>query len=309
MSNSKPDWLKKRLSLNYNNIKEVKKLVDASNLHTVCQSAKCPNIFECFSKKCATFMLMGNRCLRNCAFCGISHKHPLPLDENEPRNVAIAASKMGLRYVVLTSVTRDDLTDCGAEHFVKTIREIKKMIPSCQIECLIPDLKGNKNHLRKIVSQPINVLNHNIETIKKNYPQIRPTANYHTSLNILKEAKKIKKDITTKSGFMVGLGETMEELKVLLEDLNKADCDMVTIGQYLSPSLEHIAVKKYYSSKEFEYLEKLAKEIGIQSVTSGIFVRSSFNAALMLKGIGKTTNGNIKKVYKPVQEQRDTRFV
>lgn len=286
MSNSKPDWLKKRLSLNYDNIKEVKKLVEASNLNTVCQSAKCPNIFECFSKKCATFMLMGSRCLRNCAFCGISNKHPLPLDKHEPRNVAIAVSKMGLKYVVLTSVTRDDLPDCGAEHFVKTIQEIKKIKPACQIECLIPDLKGNKNHLKKIVSQPITVLNHNIETIKKNYPQVRPTANYQTSLNILKEAKKIKRDVYTKSGFMVGLGETLEDIKVLLEDLSKADCDMVTIGQYLSPSLDHIAVKKYYSSKEFEDLEKLAKKTGIQSVISGIFVRSSFNAALMLKGIG-----------------------
>jgi len=280
---SKPDWLKKRLSLSNTNISEVKKLVEKSNLHTVCQSAKCPNIFECFSKRNATFMLMGNQCSRNCAFCGIDSKRPLPLDKNEPRNVALAASEMGLKYVVLTSVTRDDLPDGGAQHFALTIREIKKRLPDCHIECLIPDLKGNTDHLEKIVSQQVDILNHNMETIEKNYPKIRPGASYQTSLNILRQAKKARKDMYTKSGFMVGLGESPEEIEVLLRDLKEVDCDIVTIGQYLRPSKNNIRVEKYYTPEEFEDLSRLAKKVGIKSVISGVFVRSSYHASELLK--------------------------
>lgn len=283
MLDSKPDWLKKRLSLNNPNIDEIKRLVEDSKLHTVCQSAKCPNIFECFSKRSATFMLMGDRCLRKCAFCGIDSQKPFAPDKSEPRNVAIAASKMGLKYVVLTSVTRDDLPDGGARHFVLTIQELKKMIPDSQIECLIPDFRGNINNLKEVVSQPIAILNHNIETIENNYPRIRPGANYNTSLDILREAKKIRRDIYTKSGFMVGLGETFKEVEVLLKDLNKADCDIVTIGQYLRPSENNIEVSKYYSDEEFEKLGNLAKQAGIKSVISGIFVRSSYHASRLLK--------------------------
>ncbi|MGM0365504.1 MAG: lipoyl synthase [Actinomycetota bacterium] len=283
MLNNRPDWLKKRIILNNANISEIKKLVEGSNLHTVCQSARCPNIFECFSKRTATFMLMGNRCTRNCAFCGIDSKEPFKLDENEPRNVSIAAVEMGLKYVVLTSVTRDDLPDGGARHFVRTIREIKERLPDCRIECLIPDLKGNIGHLKKIVSQNIAVLNHNMETIERNYPNIRPGARYDTSLKILMEAKKARPDIYTKSGFMVGLGESLKEIEVLLRDLKEVDCDIISIGQYLRPSVNNIGVEKYYTPDEFEQIARLAKEVGIKSVASGAFVRSSYKASLLLK--------------------------
>jgi len=283
LSDHRPDWLKKRLSLDNNVIKEVKSLIEESNLHTVCQSANCPNIFECFSKRSATFLLMGDRCSRNCAFCSIDSKKTLPLDENEPVNIGITASKMGLRYVVLTSVTRDDIADGGAQHFSLTVKEIKKRIPGCLIECLIPDFGGNKESLRTIVSQPISVLNHNIETIERNYSKIRPGADYRASLEILKEAKKIKKGLYTKSGFMVGLGETMDEVGLLLKDLHEVDCDMVTIGQYLSPTRNNINVTKYYSNEEFEELRELAEMAGIKNVISGAFVRSSYKASLLLK--------------------------
>jgi lipoic acid synthetase len=282
---SKPEWLKKKICLNSSNINDVKSLLIGLNLHTVCQSAKCPNIFECFSRKTATFMLMGNICTRNCAFCGIEKGKPLLLDNKEPENTAKAALNMGLDYVVLTSVTRDDLEDGGAKHFGRTVREIKKVMLESRVECLIPDLKGSLKNLEILLYSGPDVLNHNIETVERNYRLIRKSADYKRSINILKNSKIIIPDILTKSGFMLGLGEGREEIYQLLFDLKNADCDIITIGQYLSPGPKNFPVQKYYSPEEFEEIKREAENFNFKSVISGVFVRSSYNAAKVFSEI------------------------
>lgn len=278
----KPGWLKKKIALNNTNIDKVKKLLEKSHLHTVCQSAKCPNIFECFSKKTATFMIMGDTCTRNCSFCGVDKGRPKVLDVAEPENIAKAAKEMGLSYVVITSVTRDDLPDGGARHFAKTVKEVKKLLPDSPIECLIPDFGGDINSLKIVLEQDLTVLNHNMETIYRNYPSIRKKANYKTSLNILKNSKRIKPDIYTKSGFMLGLGETKKEIIELLSDLKEVGCDIITIGQYLRPSLANIPVQKYYTPQEFEEIKTIAEGFKFKTVTCGVFVRSSYCAREVL---------------------------
>jgi lipoic acid synthetase len=275
----KPGWLKKKISLNNKNILKVKNLLADLNLHTVCQSAKCPNIFECFSSSTATFMLMGDICTRNCAFCGVSSGKPLQLDLSEPEKIALAAKDMSLKYIVLTSVTRDDLTDGGAGQFINTILEIKKILPGSIIECLIPDFNGNKDSIAALLEVEFEVLNHNIETIKKNYGAIRNKADYDQSLDVLKYAKRNKPAIITKSGFMLGLGEKRKEIISLLEDLKAAEVDIITIGQYLQPSQDNVAVQKYYTPDEFEELRDIALNIGFQYAVSGSFVRSSYQAS------------------------------
>lgn len=275
----KPDWLKKKIAINSGNIEQVKDLLLNLNLHTVCQSAKCPNIFECFSKKTATFMILGDICTRNCSFCAVKSGGPLKLDNNEPGNVAAAIKSLKLEYAVLTSVTRDDLEDGGAGHFGKTVKEIKKLLPEIKVECLIPDFKGNIENLRILLNEDLDVLNHNIETVKSNYKKVRPMADYERSLNILKSAKKIKPQVLTKSGFMLGLGEKEKEIKELLKDLKDAECDIVTIGQYLSPSEKNYPVKKYYTDSEFEFFRTFAQKLSFKYVFSGIFVRSSYKAS------------------------------
>jgi len=279
----KPDWVKKKIRLNNANIDEVKNLLDNSHLHTVCQSAMCPNIFECFSKKTATFMIMGDICTRNCSFCGVKKGKPGELDENEPENIAKAAKEMGLNYIVVTSVTRDDLPDGGAGHFAKTIRKIKKLIPGSKVECLIPDFNGNIDNLKVVLEQDLVVLNHNVETIYRNYPVVRGKADYRTSLNILSSSKKIKPEIYTKSGFMLGLGESREEIIELLSDIKKTGCDIITIGQYLRPSPANTPVQKYYTPQEFEEIKDIAKSFKFKAAASGVFVRSSHNADSILK--------------------------
>jgi lipoic acid synthetase len=276
----KPGWLKKKISLNNKNILKVKNLLADLNLHTVCQSAKCPNIFECFSSSTATFMLMGDICTRNCAFCGVSSGKPLQLDLSEPEKIALAAKDMSLKYIVLTSVTRDDLTDGGAGQFINTILEIKKKLPGSIIECLIPDFNGNRDSIAALLEVEFEVLNHNIETIKKNYGAIRNKADYDLSLDVLKYAKRNKPAIITKSGFMLGLGEKRKEIISLLEDLKAAEVDIITIGQYLQPSQDNVAVQKYYTPDEFEELRDIALNIGFQYAVSGSFVRSSYQASI-----------------------------
>ncbi len=283
--NRKPDWLKKKIRVDSSNINQVRNLTYGSHLNTVCQSAKCPNIFECFGKKTAAFMLMGNTCTRNCGFCGIKSGEPEILDSNEPFRVANAVKEMGLKYVVITSVTRDDLPDGGVSHFAKTVSEIKKLNLELKVECLIPDFKGNINNLKILLAEDLDVLNHNIETIKKNFSKVRKCANYETSLNILKSAKLLKPDIYTKSGFMLGLGESRKGIVELLSDLKEADCDIVTIGQYLRPSESNIPVKKYYRPEEFERIKELAESFNFKAVASGIFVRSSYGADIILEGV------------------------
>ena len=281
----KPDWLKKRISLNNLNISRVRNLICSLQLNTVCQSAKCPNIFECFSKKTATFMLMGDICTRNCGFCGIKSGMPKTLDEEEPYRVARAVKEAELKYVVITSVTRDDLSDGGSSHFAKTVIEIRKLNPSTRIECLIPDFKGDIRNLEVLLKQHPDVLNHNMETVRRNYNRVRKGADYETSLNILKSVKSIKTDIHTKSGFMLGLGETGKEIVQLLSDLREAGCDIVTMGQYLKPSGSNLSVEKYYRPEEFEDLEKLAKSFNFEAVMSGVFVRSSYGADIIMRKI------------------------
>jgi len=283
----KPEWLKKTVSLNNSNINQVKDLLANLKLNTVCQSAKCPNIFECFSKKTATFMLMGNICTRNCAFCGVRSGKPQKLDGFEPKNIAKAVKEMGLSYIVLTSVTRDDLEDGGAKHFAKTVREIKITDPNLKVECLIPDFKGSKENLKILLDVKPDVLNHNLETIKRNYKTIRDHASYNRSLDILKNSKILNPGVLTKSGFMLGLGEEIEEILELLHDLESANCDIVTIGQYLQPSKENYPVQKYYSGEEFEKIKNLASSFNFKSVVAGIFVRSSYEAASTINEINK----------------------
>jgi lipoic acid synthetase len=284
----KPEWLKKTVSLNNSNINQVKDLLTNLKLNTVCQSAKCPNIFECFSKKTATFMLMGNICTRDCAFCGVSSGKPQNLDKTEPENVAKAVKEMGLAYIVLTSVTRDDLEDGGAKHFAKTVKEIKHTDNNIKIECLVPDFKGSKENLKILLDVRPDVLNHNLETIKRNYKTIREHANYNGSLDILKNSKDINPEVLTKSGFMLGLGEEIEEILELLHDLESTNCDIVTIGQYLQPSKENYPVQKYYSSEEFEKIKNLASSFNFKSVVAGIFIRSSYEAASTINEINNT---------------------
>jgi len=278
----KPPWLKKKISLNNSNISKVKKLLDSSHLHTVCQSAKCPNIYECFSKKTATFMLMGDICTRNCGFCGVESGRPGPPDSKEGENIARAVKEMGLLYVVLTSVTRDDIDDGGASHFYETVRCIKELNPDTKVECLIPDFKGNITSLKKVLSGELDVLNHNVETVKDNYPKVRKNADYRRSLKLLKNTKEIRPDIYTKSGFMLGLGETIEKIKELLEDLKESDVDIITIGQYLQPSLDNIEVSKYYKPEEFEGIKKTAMEMGFAAVEAKPLIRSSYCAEAVL---------------------------
>jgi lipoic acid synthetase len=278
----KPPWIKKKISLDNSNISEVKRLIDSSHLHTVCQSAKCPNIFECFSRKTSTFMLMGDICTRNCAFCGVEGGKPGPLDRDEPENIARAVKEMGLKYVVITSVTRDDLDDGGASQFLETVNAIKKLDPQVRVECLIPDLGGDEKSLKKLLSGRLDVLNHNVETVRQNYGKARKQADYSRSLNVLLQAKKIRPDIYTKSGFMLGLGETRQQVTALLKDLKANKVDIITIGQYLQPSPENIKVSKYYNPEEFEEIKKEATKLGFMDVEAGPFVRSSYCAEAVL---------------------------
>jgi lipoic acid synthetase len=282
----KPEWLKKKVFLNNQNIARVNNLILDLNLHTVCQNAKCPNIFECFGNKTATFLLLGNICSRNCAFCSVESGRPMAIDENEPENIANAVSALELKYIVLTSVTRDDLADGGAGQFAKTVRQIKAVMPEAKVECLIPDFKNEAKNLEILLLEDLNVLNHNIETVKENYAGIRNGADYQKSLKILDSSKHIKPDIVTKSGFMLGLGENPEEVYGLLKDLKTVNCDIVTIGQYLSPGKNNIPVQKYYSPEEFAEMEKYAQNMGFKYVVSGVFVRSSYLAAAAFKASG-----------------------
>ena len=293
MSSNTPDWLKKKGNLNNFKIKQVKNLLGDLHLNTVCQSASCPNIFECFGKKIATFMLMGNICTRNCGFCGVRSGKPQALDEDEPSRIAYAVKKMRLKYAVITSVTRDDLADGGSSHFAETISEIKKSNPFSKIECLIPDFKGDSGNLKIVLTGGPDVLGHNIETIKRNFPTVRKNSDYENSLAILRLSKLYKPGIYTKSGFMLGLGENMEEIEELLGDLKRASCDIVTVGQYLRPTQSNIPVKKYYKPEEFERIRELVISFGFKAVESGIFTRSSYDAGALLDKILKVRTESV----------------
>jgi lipoic acid synthetase len=281
----KPRWLKKRLPIGPE-YERVKELIGKDRLHTVCQEAKCPNMWECFSQQTATFLIMGSRCTRNCRFCSVAHGPVGPPDPAEPDRVAAAARQMGLRYVVITSVTRDDLADGGAAFFAETIAAVNRLIPSARVEVLIPDFQGNVQALQAVLNAHPDVLNHNIETVPRLYATVRPQARYRRSLQLLSRVKKYAPAMPVKSGLMLGLGESSEEIRSTLQDLVGAGCRILTLGQYLQPSKAHLPVKRYVSPAEFENWKASALEMGFCEVASGPFVRSSYHAKELYQAVG-----------------------
>ena len=273
----KPEWLRIPY-YDTTNRKAVEDILGRLNLNTVCSEACCPNYGECFSRKVATFMIMGTNCTRNCGFCNVRSEQPLQLNPEEPQNVAQAVKELGLKYVVVTSVTRDDLPDGGAEHFAKVIHEIRKSAPETVIEVLIPDFEGNIDALKTVTDASPDVISHNMETVKSLYLTVRPQAEYGQSLSLLKNIKLLNPKIRSKSGIMVGLGETKEQIFELFDDLREVDCEFLTIGQYLSPSKQHIPVKEYVEPAMFEEYGLIAKQKGFDYVASAPLVRSSFRA-------------------------------
>jgi lipoic acid synthetase len=283
----KPSWLKVKFPTDPSFF-HVSRILKKRELHTICQSAECPNISECWSKKTATFLILGDVCTRNCAFCAVKKGNPSPPRSEEPYQVAEAAAQLGLRYAVITSVTRDDLPDGGAPVFARTIAALKERIPGIKVEVLIPDFQGDNVALESVIRAQPDILNHNIETTESGYSRInRPVENYKRSLRVLKEAKKL--GAATKSGLMVGLGENREEIIQSFSDLRKSSCNLLTIGQYLPPSLSHAPVRKYYPPSEFEELRETALEFGFKDVVSGPLVRSSYMAHKMYNTLQEKT--------------------
>ena len=284
-TNPKPRWLKKRLPTGQE-YEKIKGLIDKDQLHTVCQEAKCPNIWECFSHQTATFLIMGSRCTRNCRFCSVAQGPAEPPDPDEPARVAAAARQMGLSYVVITSVTRDDLADGGAIFFAKTIETVHRRIPSAKVEVLIPDFQGDSQALHTVLKARPDVLNHNIETVPRLYPVVRPQARYQRSLQLLRRAQKYDAGLPIKSGLMLGLGEDSAEIRSTLKDLLDAGCRILTIGQYLQPSKEHLPVERFIPPAEFENWKTTALQMGFCEVASGPFVRSSYHAQELYQATG-----------------------
>jgi len=281
----KPRWLKKRLPTGPE-YEKVKKLIDQDRLHTVCQEAKCPNMWECFSQKTATFLIMGSRCTRNCRFCSVAQGPAGPPDPSESERVAEAVLQMGLSYVVITSVTRDDLADGGAVFFAKTIEAVHRQAPSSKVEVLIPDFQGAAQALQTVLNAHPDILNHNIETVPRLYPIVRPQARYWRSLQLLSRVQTYAPGLPIKSGLMLGLGESFEEIRSTLKDLIEAGCRILTLGQYLQPSKAHLPVKRFITPEEFDKWKSSALEMGFSEVASGPFVRSSYHARELFEAMG-----------------------
>ena len=277
-----PDWFKQKIP-KVGEMADVTSVLADLKLNTVCQSALCPNIYQCFGKKTATFMIMGDICTRNCNFCAIKKGVPSPLSADEPQRIATAIKRLGLEYAVITSVTRDDLADGGASHFARTIKAIHTECPSTKIEVLVPDFQGLTSALEMVIDSNPCVINHNIETIPELYPQVRPLASYQRSLDLLRNIKSFNPRITTKSGLMLGLGETYVQVIEVMKDLRKAKCDLITIGQYLSPSNSHNPVARYITPDEFSSYVQPALEMGFSGIASAPLVRSSYKAAELYK--------------------------
>jgi lipoic acid synthetase len=273
----KPEWLRRRFSYK-SSVTEVNDLLVDLNLNTVCQEAHCPNQLECFGNHTATFMILGDHCSRNCTFCAVAFGPQDPPNPDEPRRVAEAVSHLGLKYVVLTSVTRDDLSDGGAAHFASTIRAIREIGDEISVEVLVPDFQGSAKALAAVLAAEPAVLNHNVETVPRLYPAVRPQADYERSLQLLAEVKRLTRDTVSKSGFMVGLGEKREEVSSLMRDLREVGCDLVTIGQYLRPSKDHHPVVEYIPPNIFQTYKIEAQSLGFLGVASGPYVRSSYHA-------------------------------
>lgn len=274
----KPPWIRVRVG-NAPAVAHLKSLLRANRLHTVCEEASCPNLQECFSHGTATFMVMGDVCTRRCPFCDVAHGRPLPLDKGEPAQLAKTVAAMGLNYVVITSVDRDDLRDGGAGHFVACIDAVRDAAPRVKIETLVPDFRGRMDAaLDALCESPPDVFNHNLETVPRLYRKARPGADYAWSLDLLQRFKVRVPQVPTKSGLMLGLGETFDEVVDVLRDLREHDCDMLTLGQYLQPSRDHLRVERYWEPAEFVALGDIARELGFSRVASGPLVRSSYHA-------------------------------
>jgi lipoic acid synthetase len=255
-------------------------MINDLSLHTVCQEARCPNIFECWGEGTATFMILGDVCTRHCGFCAVTKGKPLPLDPDEPRHVGEAVQRLGVTHAVITSVNRDELPDGGSRHFAESIRWIRRLSPACRVEVLIPDFCGNSDALKTVLDARPDVLNHNTETVPRLYKRVRPDAKYLQSMEVLRRAAERRSEwpLLTKSGVMVGLGETTEELLQTFRDLRAADCQILTVGQYLAPTPKHIPIERYYTPDEFQYLKSEALGMGFKFVESGPLVRSSYHA-------------------------------
>ncbi len=272
-----PDWLKVKIGGGETYVK-MKSLLRNAKLHTICEEAKCPNIAECFGCGTAVFLILGDICTRNCKYCNVQHGEPVSLNSNEPKDVAESVKELDLKYVVITSVTRDDLEDGGASIFYNTVNEVKNLNKNCKIEVLIPDFKGKIESLKKIIDSKPDVINHNIEVVEELFPKIRPEGNYKISLKLLGNIKSINKNVKTKSGFMVGIGENKDQILKTMKDLRGANVDFLTIGQYLQPTRSHAEIKKYYTPKEFDEFQKIGLDMGFKHVESGPLVRSSYHA-------------------------------
>ncbi len=280
----KPDWIRVRIPAS-SEVGRIKSILRTRKLASVCEEASCPNISECFSHGTATFMIMGEICTRRCPFCDVAHGKPLALDKNEPLQLAEAVAEMKLKYVVVTSVDRDDLKDSGAGHFAECITELRTLNPETRVEVLVPDFRGRMEIALEIISDaPPDVFNHNLETVPRLYKKARPGADYQWSLSLLKRYKQLKPSVLTKSGLMLGLGETLDEVREVMTDLRAHDVDMVTLGQYLQPSRDHLALDRYVHPDEFAELAEDAKAMGFSHVASGPLVRSSYHADLQAKG-------------------------
>ncbi len=278
-----PYYLKKTLVLG-GDVHKTKSILRAHELHTVCESARCPNISECFSMKRATFLIMGPSCTRQCRFCSVDKGIPAVPDSNEPHMVADAVKELGIKHVVITSVTRDDLADGGADHFLSVARAVKQYNPGVTLELLTPDFKGDTNAILRLLKADFDIFNHNVETVPYLYKKVRPQADYSRSIHVLKFVKQ-HKNISIKSGFMVGLGETIDQVKDVLTDLKDTGCDIVTIGQYLMPTLKNMPVHAYVEEDAYKEYERFGHEIGIRHVYAGPFVRSSYHAQEVMDGL------------------------
>ncbi|MDP4607983.1 MAG: lipoyl synthase [Burkholderiaceae bacterium] len=283
----KPDWIRVRAGSPNTRFYEIKDILRQNKLVTVCEEASCPNIGECFGKGTATFMIMGDKCTRRCPFCDVGHGRPDPLDVDEPRNLGATIAALKLNYVVITSVDRDDLRDGGAGHFVACIEEVRKQSPNTQIEVLVPDFRGRDDRALEILkAAPPDVMNHNMETVPRLYKEARPGSDYAFSLNLLKKFKALFPNVPTKSGLMVGLGETDEEILAVMQDMRDHNIDMLTIGQYLAPSGHHIPVRRYVHPDTFKMFEQRAKDMGFSHAAVGAMVRSSYHADVQAHAAG-----------------------
>ncbi len=280
----KPTWIRAKAHSNPEVVR-LKKLLRENNLHTVCEEAACPNLGECFTHGTATFLIMGNICTRRCPFCDIAHGRPDPLDENEPNHLAKTIATMQLKHVVITSVDRDDLRDGGSAHFTQCIAEVRKQSPQTTIEVLVPDFRGRMDiALEELAKSPPDIFNHNLESIPRLYKAVRPGSDYQWSLDLIKNFQKMHPDVPTKSGLMLGLGETVEEVQQVMQDLRNHGCRMLTLGQYLQPSRHHLAVERFVTPAEFDQLALIGKQMGFEHVASGPMVRSSYHADLQAQG-------------------------